>query len=54
MPHCFVDMFSYAKIDAKNPRGDLIQTVNGKEAPYMLELEDGDMVRIHWSEDMLS
>ncbi|MDR0469349.1 MAG: pilus assembly protein PilM [Peptococcaceae bacterium] len=50
MPYCFFDMFAYVDIDAKNPRGDLIQTVNGKEASYMLELADGDDVVIRWTD----
>ena len=50
-PHCFVDMFTYVNIDMKIPHGDLIQTVNGREAAYMLELADGDEIMIRWSED---
>ena len=51
--HYFVDMFSYVDIDTKNPRGALVQTVNGKEASYVLELAEGDEIFIHWDADGL-
>ncbi len=50
MPHFFVDMFSYVDIDTQNPQGNLVQTVNGEEAPYLQELFARDEICIHWSE----
>jgi hypothetical protein len=49
-PYFFVDMFSYVDMDAQNPQGFPVQTVNGLKAPYLQELAQGDEIRIHWSE----
>jgi len=50
-PWHFVDMFSFVDIDPKNPKGTLIQTLNGREAPFMIELREGDRIDIRWSLD---
>jgi hypothetical protein len=49
-PYYFMDMLNYVNIDLRIPQGNLIQTVNGREASYVLELADGDDIKIQWDQ----
>ncbi|MDR1192887.1 MAG: rod shape-determining protein [Peptococcaceae bacterium] len=49
--YCFLDLFSYVDIDPSHPQGNLIQTINGQEAPYSQYLKEGDQVRVHWEKE---
>ena len=45
----FFDLLPYAGIDARNPEGELIQSLNGQSASYLKELREGDCAEIYWS-----
>lgn len=51
-PHEFIELMSIADIDLDNPppSGDMITTVNGKNASFMDRLNDGDIVVIRWAD----
>ncbi len=47
--YVFVDVFDYIDFDLRNPAGRSVVTkVNGKEAAYMQELSEGDVLDIYW------
>lgn len=46
----YFDILIYTDIDPKNPRGNIIQKINGKEATYLSEINDGDKIEIYWDE----
>ena len=50
-PYYFVEIFAYVDIDTKNPKGPLVQTVNGEEASYVRPLAEGDEIYIQWLVD---
>ena len=51
-PHEFIELMSIADIDLDNPppSGDMITTINGKNASFMDRLNDGDIVVIRWAD----
>lgn len=51
-PHEFIELMSIADIDLDNPppSGDMITTVNGKNASFMDRINDGDIVVIRWAD----
>lgn len=51
-PHEFIELMSIADIDLDNPppSGDMITTVNGKNASFMDRINDGDVVVIRWAD----
>ena len=50
-PYQFLDLFNYVDIDPKNPKGrHYIARLNGKEASYLEELRDGDIVELRWAD----
>ncbi len=51
-PHEFIELMSIADIDLDNPppSGDMITTVNGKNASFMDRINDGDIIVIRWAD----
>ncbi len=51
-PHEFIELMALADIDLDSPpkSGDMILTVNGKEASFMDVLHEGDSAVIKWAE----
>ncbi len=51
-PHEFIELMSIADIDLDNPppSGDMITTVNGKNASFMDSINDGDVIVIRWAD----
>lgn len=51
-PHEFIELMSIADIDLDNPppSGDMITTINGKNASFMDKLSYGDSVVIRWAD----
>lgn len=49
-PHEFIELMALANIDTKNPppSGNMILTLNGKNASFMDMLHEGDSVIIRW------
>lgn len=46
----FVQLLNFVDIDTKNPQGDLVLTLNGKDAAFTDPVQDGDSAEIRWSE----
>lgn len=44
----FVDMLNYVDIDPKNPKGNIMLKLNGKDAAYLDSVTDGDKIEIYW------
>ncbi len=53
LPHEFIELMAIADIDLDNPpkSGDMILTLNGKEASFMDILHDGDTAVVRWAEE---
>lgn len=51
-PHEFLELMALADIDISNPpaSGNMILTLNGKDASFMDKLADGDRIVIKWDE----
>ncbi len=47
-PHLFVDMLNYVDIDPTKPEGDIVLKLNGQDASYLAQLQDGDEIDICW------
>lgn len=49
MPYLFFDLLSFADIDPKNPKGEIVLMLNKKvAASYLEQINDGDIVEIYW------
>lgn len=46
--YMFADIFNYLDFDIRQPKGQLICTVNGQTASYVQELKAGDQIQIYW------
>ena len=46
--YIFVDVFDYISFDLPKPQGAIVTTLNGKQAQFMEELHDGDILEIYW------
>ena len=46
--YVFVDVFSYITFDLSKPQGVIVTTINGRDADYMEELQNGDVIEIYW------
>ncbi len=46
--YIFVDVFNYIKFDLTTSKGKLKMTLNGKNAGYYDQLNDGDEIKIFW------
>lgn len=51
-PHQFIELMAIADIDLDNPSpsGDMIMTINGKEASFMDTINYGDNIIIRWAD----
>lgn len=49
--HQFVDLFNYIDIDPKNPQGNIVLKLNGKDASYLDAVSAGDHADIYWEKD---
>ncbi len=49
--YVFVDVFDEIDFDRSKAKGVLITKVNGRDAVYMEELHEGDMIQIYWEKD---
>lgn len=50
-PYQFVDILNYVDIDPTKPNGELILTLNGRQASYVERLHEHDVIKIGWSRD---
>jgi hypothetical protein len=48
VPYVFMDMLNYVDIDPTKPQGEIVLQLNGKDASYLKNLADGDVVDIYW------
>ena len=49
--YVFVDVFDYIEFDLSTPKGKGIVTRrNGRDAQYMEQLANGDVIEIYWKE----
>lgn len=46
--YIFVDIFDFISFDLSKPQGAIVTTLNGKQAQFMEELHDGDVLEIYW------
>lgn len=46
--YVYVDVFNYISFDLSKPQGQIVTTLNGKDAQYMQELHEGDVIEIYW------
>ena len=53
LPHEFIELMAIADIDLDNPpkSGDMILTLNGKEASFMDILHNGDTAVVRWADN---
>ena len=51
-PHEFIELMSIADIDLDNPpeSGDMITTINGRNASFMDVINYGDNIVIRWAD----
>ena len=50
-PYQFLDMLNLVDIDPTKPQGNIILRLNGREAAYLEEIGDGDVVEICWDRE---
>ena len=46
--YVFVDVFNYISFDLSSPQGQIVTTLNGRDAQYMENLQNGDVIEIYW------
>lgn len=46
--YIFVDIFDYIDFDLSKPQGAIVTTLNGSQAQFMEELQEGDMIEVYW------
>lgn len=46
--YVFVDVFDYIAFDRTKAQGSIVCTINGRDAGYMEELHEGDIVEVYW------
>lgn len=46
--YVFVDIFDFITFDRSKARGNLVTKVNGRNAVYMEEINDGDFIEVYW------
>ncbi len=49
--YVFVDVFDEIDFDRTKAKGSLVTKINGRDAVYMEELRNGDMIEIYWESD---
>lgn len=48
-PYYLMEMLEHSGVDCTKPEGFIALKVNGKDAGFQTELQDGDDIRIYWS-----
>ena len=48
--YVFVDVFDSYSFDLSKPKGNIVTKINGKNAQYMEEIHNGDVMEIYWEE----
>lgn len=46
--YVFVDVFNFIEFDLSKPQGSIVTQVNGHDANYMEEIQNGDTIQIYW------
>lgn len=46
--YVFVDVFNFIEFDLSKPQGSIVTLVNGHDANYMEEIQNGDTIQIYW------
>lgn len=46
--YVFVDVFDYIDIDLSKPQGVIVTNLNGRQAEYMEQLKNGDVIDVYW------
>ena len=46
--YVYVDIFDYINIDLSKPQGAIVTNLNGRQAEYMEQLKDGDVIDVYW------
>ena len=46
--YVFVDVFNFIEFDLSKPQGAIVTQINGHDANYMEELQNGDVIQIYW------
>ncbi|PKM50709.1 MAG: cell division protein FtsA [Firmicutes bacterium HGW-Firmicutes-7] len=49
--YVFVDIFDHFKFDLSQPKGIVVCEINGEKVTYMSPIENGDILKIYWSND---
>ena len=44
----YVDIFNYINFDLSKPQGIIVTKINGRDAGYMEELHNGDVLEVYW------
>ena len=44
----YVDVFNYINFDLSKPQGVIVTKINGRDAGYMEELHNGDVIEVYW------
>ena len=44
----YVDIFNYINFDLSKPQGIIVTKINGRDAGYMEELHNGDVIEVYW------
>lgn len=46
--YVFVDVFDYIDIDLSKPQGVIVTNLNGRQAEYLEQLKNGDVIDVYW------
>lgn len=46
--YVFVDIFDFFEFDLSSPKGNIMTKLNGRNAAYMEEIHDGDVIDVFW------
>ncbi|MBP9996115.1 MAG: rod shape-determining protein [Lachnospiraceae bacterium] len=46
--YVFVDIFDYIDFDLSKPQGNVVTKVNGRDAEYMEQVHEGDIIEVYW------
>lgn len=53
-PYQFFHLLNYVDIDPNDPHGEIVLMRNGRPASYLDQIQNGDQIEIHWSEEDVS
>lgn len=46
--YVYVDVFDFIDFDLSNPKGSIVNKINGRSAKFMEPLGAGDVIEIYW------